>query len=180
MFSTALLCALIAALSILRPVDAHVSANPSTAVRGSYAAIAFRVREFALRASGHVAPLTSLKTAHGCGEDSSSEFTHATLPAQSRPDMTLPFFLQGIVTVGIPFNVTGVKPRRVAGWNITMTYRPLNPPTTDAHGNPVNTTIDSISWTALTPADALPNAYYEDFSIQMKLPTAADGDVREY
>ncbi|KAI9006510.1 hypothetical protein DFJ74DRAFT_712552 [Hyaloraphidium curvatum] len=77
------------------------------------------------------------------------------------------------VTAVIPFNVTSVKPRRTPGWAVSTTLRPLVPPVTDADGNTVNTTIDTVTWTAITAGDELPDTQYDDFGLQVRLPTAA-------
>ncbi len=75
------------------------------------------------------------------------------------------------MTVIIPDGVLSVKPRPVPGWTITINQKPLVPAIKDSHGNTINTTVSSVSWTG----GNLPDAWYEDFSIQMKLPKLDDG-----
>jgi uncharacterized protein YcnI len=65
------------------------------------------------------------------------------------------------VTVQIPANVTGVKPRQLAGWTISMTYRKNG------------AEVDTIVWAG----GSLPDSQYEDFGIQMKLPAVAAGTI---
>jgi uncharacterized protein YcnI len=72
----------------------------------------------------------------------------------------------------IPEGVTSVKPRVLSGWIITPLYRPLNPPVT-LYGKKINQTVDSISWTG----GNVPDNQFEDFSISMRLPAAANGTI---
>jgi uncharacterized protein YcnI len=81
-----------------------------------------------------------------------------------------------VVTVAIPFNVTNVKPRRTAGWTVSLGLRPLNPPVIDTYGQTINTTVDSVTWTAASDM-ALPDSFYEDFQMQVRLPATASGDT---
>ncbi|TPX50464.1 hypothetical protein SeLEV6574_g00892 [Synchytrium endobioticum] len=78
------------------------------------------------------------------------------------------------LTVTIADGCTSVKPRPVPGWTITIGRRPLSPPIV-AEGQTINTTIDSIAWTAL--AGPLSVDYYEEFGLTMKLPSANDSTV---
>lgn len=76
------------------------------------------------------------------------------------------------VTVVIPDGVTSVKPRSVAGWQVNMTTRPLEPPVV-SHGKTINTTIDTISWSGGNLLDT----FFEDFGVSMKLPNKDDGSI---
>ncbi|KAJ3189221.1 hypothetical protein HDU85_002846 [Gaertneriomyces sp. JEL0708] len=76
------------------------------------------------------------------------------------------------VTVKIPEGVTSVKPEMLAGWQIQLAERDLNPPI-DSHGTLINKTLDTVTWFG----GYLPDAYYLDFNIQCKLPNATDGDT---
>ncbi|KAI9006511.1 hypothetical protein DFJ74DRAFT_691102 [Hyaloraphidium curvatum] len=80
------------------------------------------------------------------------------------------------VTVVVPFNVTSVKPRPLAGWTVSSTLRPLVPPVSGEGGAVINTTVDTVTWTADRGA-ALPDGFFEDFSLYLRLPTAAAGDA---
>ncbi|TPX37405.1 hypothetical protein SmJEL517_g00461 [Synchytrium microbalum] len=100
-------------------------------------------------------PATSLITAfrvpHGCG-------TNGTVS----------------ISVSIADGVTSVKPRQLAGWNITLDYRPLVPPVV-SEGVTVNTTVSAVTFTTTgVPLDVI---YFEDFQIQMKLPAANDSTI---
>lgn len=70
------------------------------------------------------------------------------------------------VTVKIPDGVTGVKPQLISPWQIEIKTRPLVPPTSET-----NTTADEISWFG----GFLPEEYYMDFGMTMKLPDGPDG-----
>lgn len=104
-------------------VEAHVTANPSVGVSGSYFQTNFRVP-------------------HGCDGNATD-----------------------LVIIEIPKNVTSVKPRATYPWNTTINMVPLDVPITTPTGT-VNTTIGSITWSN----GNLPDAMYEDFGLQFKLP----------
>ncbi|KAJ3039824.1 hypothetical protein HDV00_011732 [Rhizophlyctis rosea] len=77
------------------------------------------------------------------------------------------------ITVWIPQNVTSVKPKTSAVWQIATTIRPLVPPVIAESGATVNTTIDTITWTGSKVADT----EYFDFEFSGKLPDGKDGDI---
>ncbi|KAG0372165.1 hypothetical protein BGX24_000659 [Mortierella sp. AD032] len=70
-----------------------------------------------------------------------------------------------LVIVEIPDKVTSVKPRATVPWVTTINMIPLAVPITTPTGT-VNTTIGSVTWSN----GALPDAMYEDFGLQFKLP----------
>jgi uncharacterized protein YcnI len=76
------------------------------------------------------------------------------------------------ISVVIPAGVQGAKPMPKAGWALEVTRAPLAKPYKD-HGRNVTEDVVRITWTAKTPDDYLPNAYYDEFSLQAKLPGTA-------
>ncbi|KAL1924476.1 uncharacterized protein VTP21DRAFT_4130 [Calcarisporiella thermophila] len=75
-----------------------------------------------------------------------------------------------LVSLKIPESLTGVKPRIMAGWNITIGTKPLDPPITAEGGKTINTTADTITWTN----GLIPDNMYEDFWLSFRLPPYDD------
>lgn len=69
------------------------------------------------------------------------------------------------ITVQIPDGVNGAKPMPKPGWNIEITQAPLATPL-QAHGKTVTSRVAAISWRG----GPLPDAYYDEFVMQVKLP----------
>ncbi|KAG0232566.1 hypothetical protein BGW42_008080 [Actinomortierella wolfii] len=69
------------------------------------------------------------------------------------------------VTVEIPKGVSSVKPRALATWTTTINMIPLDPPIQTETGT-INTTVGSVTWSG----GNIPDAFYEDFGLQFKLP----------
>ncbi len=76
------------------------------------------------------------------------------------------------ITVIIPAGVQGAKPMPKAGWTIEIQRDKLATPYDD-HGRTITDEVSRISWTAKTPADYLPNSYYDEFALQARLPAQA-------
>jgi uncharacterized protein YcnI len=76
------------------------------------------------------------------------------------------------IIVTIPAGVQGAKPMPKAGWTIEIQRDKLATPYDD-HGRTITDKVSRISWTAKTPADYLPNGYYDEFALQARLPTQA-------
>ncbi|KAI9142477.1 hypothetical protein BKA69DRAFT_1066580 [Paraphysoderma sedebokerense] len=75
------------------------------------------------------------------------------------------------ITVKLPDGISSVKPQFIPGWTIEIKNRPLNPPIT-SHGKTVNETVDTITWSSQTP---LPNDYFMDFGVSLRLPNQPAG-----
>ena len=73
------------------------------------------------------------------------------------------------ITVTLPEGLRGAKPMPKPGWTLTTTRRPLKAPY-DSHGKPVTEELAEVRWTANTAADALPDAWYDEFVIRASLP----------
>jgi uncharacterized protein YcnI len=72
------------------------------------------------------------------------------------------------VIVTIPEGVQGAKPMPKAGWNIDIQRKSMTPDTKQSHQ--MTEDVSQIRWTAKTPADALPNEYFDEFVVFAKLP----------
>ncbi|KAF8985474.1 hypothetical protein CPC16_002362 [Podila verticillata] len=70
-----------------------------------------------------------------------------------------------LVIIQIPKGVSGVKPRITVPWVTSIQMVPLDTPIVTPTGT-VNTTVGSVTWAN----GNLPDAYYEDFGLQFKLP----------
>lgn len=69
------------------------------------------------------------------------------------------------VSVIMPDGVTGAKPMPKAGWTIAIANAALAQPIT-SHGKTITTDVHEITWSG----GSLPDAYFDEFSIQVKLP----------
>ncbi len=76
------------------------------------------------------------------------------------------------IQVFIPAGVRGAKPMPKAGWTLTTRREPLAKPY-DNHGKTVREDVVEISWTAQSPASALPDDWYEEFVLRATLPAQA-------
>jgi uncharacterized protein YcnI len=76
------------------------------------------------------------------------------------------------VRVFIPAGVRGAKPSPKAGWTLTTRREPLAQPY-DNHGKTVREDVVEVSWTAQSPASALPDDWYEEFVLRATLPEKA-------
>lgn len=77
------------------------------------------------------------------------------------------------VTVQIPSGILSVKPQPKAGWTIEIHKKTLPAPVTGPHGKTVTEVVSEIVW----HGGSLPNDYFDEFALQMKLPDAAEGGV---
>lgn len=91
----------------------------------------------------------TFRVGHGCGESPTRE-----------------------IVVTLPPGVEGAKPMPKAGWTIAIERERLAQPRTD-HGKTIAEEVRRIRWTANTPADALPNAFYDEFVLQARMPARA-------
>lgn len=74
-----------------------------------------------------------------------------------------------VITVTLPEGLRGAKPMPKPGWTLTTTRRPLKAPY-DSHGKAITDELAEARWTANTPADALPDAWYDEFVVRASLP----------
>lgn len=72
------------------------------------------------------------------------------------------------ITVVLPEGVAGAKPMPKAGWNIATVDGKLNVPIL-SHGVTVTSAVREVSW----KGGPLPDAQYDEFNLQVKLPDAA-------
>ena len=70
-----------------------------------------------------------------------------------------------LIKISIPENVAGAKPMPKAGWQLATKIEALTTPYT-SHGKTISSDVREISWTG----GPLPDAYYDEFSIHVKLP----------
>jgi uncharacterized protein YcnI len=91
----------------------------------------------------------TFRVGHGCGESPTRE-----------------------IAVTLPSGVQGAKPMPKAGWTIAIERETPAEPRTD-HSKRTTEEVRRIRWTANTSADALPNAHYDEFVLQARLPAQA-------
>jgi uncharacterized protein YcnI len=72
------------------------------------------------------------------------------------------------VTVMLPESVIGAKPMPKAGWKLSTVDGKLSVPV-ESHGRSVASAVREISW----KGGPLPDAQYDEFSVQVKLPDDA-------
>lgn len=73
------------------------------------------------------------------------------------------------ITVTLPVGLRGAKPMPKPGWTLTTTRRALKTPY-ESHGKPITDELAEVRWTANTPADALPDTWYDEFVVRASLP----------
>lgn len=76
------------------------------------------------------------------------------------------------IRVFIPAGVRGAKPMPKAGWTLSTQRAPLAQPY-DNHGKTVREDVVEVSWTVQSPAQALPDDWYEEFVLRATLPAQA-------
>lgn len=76
------------------------------------------------------------------------------------------------IRVFIPAGVRGAKPMPKAGWTLTTQRAPLAQPY-DSHGRTVREDVVEVNWTVQSPAQALPDDWYEEFVLRATLPAQA-------
>jgi periplasmic copper chaperone A len=75
------------------------------------------------------------------------------------------------ITVTVPAGFNGAQPLVKAGWTAAVRTGPLAVPY-EAHGTQFTEGVLEISWTAKTTADALPDAFYDEFVLRGTTPKA--------
>lgn len=71
--------------------------------------------------------------------------------------------------VTIPAGFNGAQPMVKPGWKVSTVVGKLAEPYV-AHGTTFTEGVQEIAWTANTPADALPDAYYDEFVLRGTTP----------
>lgn len=75
------------------------------------------------------------------------------------------------ISVSIPPGILSVRPQPKPGWRIAIEKEPLAH-AAHHHGHEVTERVARVTWTG----GPLPDAYFDEFALQMKLPdTAPDG-----
>ena len=68
------------------------------------------------------------------------------------------------IKISLPETTMGAKPMPKAGWKVDTSVVPLNKPYT-SHGKTVEKDVREVTWSG----GLLPDAFYDEFSIQVKL-----------
>lgn len=74
-----------------------------------------------------------------------------------------------VMRVSIPPGFNGAQPMVKPGWKVTTKVGKLAEPYV-AHGTTFTEGVQEITWTANTAADALPDAYYDEFVLRGTTP----------
>lgn len=77
------------------------------------------------------------------------------------------------VRVKIPDGIISARPQMKPGWQISITMRKLDKPVDAGHGRTVAEVVDQIEWRG----GPLPNAYFDEFGLSLKLPAAPAGET---
>ncbi len=73
------------------------------------------------------------------------------------------------VRVSIPAGFNGAQPMPKPGWSLTTTVGKLAAPY-ESHGKTFTDGVLEVTWTAQGPANALPNALYDEFVLRATTP----------
>ena len=76
------------------------------------------------------------------------------------------------VTVRIPDGILSVRPQPKAGWTIDVVKKTLPAPVSGPHGKVITEVVSEISW----QGGSLPDTFFDEFALQMKLPESAPGN----
>ncbi|MGD9868221.1 MAG: YcnI family protein [Hyphomicrobiales bacterium] len=77
------------------------------------------------------------------------------------------------IAVSMPAGITSAKPQVKPGWKIDVAKEKLDKPIESHHGKPITHSIASVTWSG----GSLPDEYFDEFAVQLKLPDAAPGTV---
>lgn len=77
------------------------------------------------------------------------------------------------VSVELPDGIAGARPQLKPGWTITIEKKKLAQPMDIGHGKTTDEVVSRIVW----EGGPLPDAYFDEFGLQLKLPKSAPGDV---
>ena len=75
------------------------------------------------------------------------------------------------IKVALPAGFRGAKPMPHAGWRVVATSEKLAQPY-KSHGKDITHDVTQVTWTANSPADALPDSHYDEFVLRGSLPDA--------
>ena len=136
-------------MNYFRAPGAHLFAGAALALLAtlSFPAAAHVTLEYQVANAGSYYKAT-FKVGHGCGASPTRQ-----------------------LIVMVPEGVQGARPMPKAGWAIEITREKRALPGAGA-GSEATEDVSRISWTARTPADYLPGNYYDEFSLQGKLPAS--------
>ena len=73
------------------------------------------------------------------------------------------------ITIQIPEQITSVTPAPLAGWTLSTTTAPINPPLTDEMGTKITSRVDTVTWSG----GSLPDHQLAEFRLQLALPDTA-------
>lgn len=79
------------------------------------------------------------------------------------------------ITVSIPPGILNVRPQPKPGWQVTIEKEPLAH-AAHHHGHEVTERVARVTWTG----GPLPDAHFDEFALQMKLPDAAPDGVLHF
>lgn len=73
--------------------------------------------------------------------------------------------------VTVPDDIYSIRPQMKPGWTITITKKALPAPVDIGHGHSITEKVDTIEWRG----GPLPDAYFDEFGLSMKLPDRPAG-----
>lgn len=120
----------------------------------------------------------------GCIAMATPAFAHITAnPDQAvwgryfQTSFSVPHGCEGSPTTGIrisiPEGALSVKPQVKPGWTITITKRKLATPVKGEGGRLITEAVSEVEW----KGGPLPDAFYDNFSLMMKLPPMPDHEM---
>lgn len=77
------------------------------------------------------------------------------------------------VAIDLPEGTVSAKPQLKPGWTINIEKKKLAQPIDVGHGRMADEVVSRIVW----EGGPLPDAYFDEFAIQLKLPKSAPGNV---
>jgi len=73
------------------------------------------------------------------------------------------------ITVTLPPGLRGARPTPKPGWRLSLRMEKLAQPF-ESHGKPVTEGLAEVTWTAISEADWLQDAWYDEFLLRATLP----------
>ena len=77
------------------------------------------------------------------------------------------------IAVTLPEGILVAKPQPKPGWTLNVDRQTLAAPVAGPHGSTITERVASIAWTG----GDLPDAWFDEFAIQLRLPDAPPGTV---
>jgi uncharacterized protein YcnI len=100
------------------------------------------------------------------------ENTQAPTNSYYKATFSVPHGCEGTPTVRlrirIPDGITSVKPQPKIGWELAITKEKLEKPMVIEHGVTITEIVREVSWSG----GRLPDEYFDQFAMQVKLPDA--------